>query len=402
MTKFTINSENVKRLSTLSGQSKDLISLTKPIFCPTENSLSVNLYSTRVTMSFSVDITDFSTDDTSELNYFSMSIDEFNNTLATVSKGENDVVVLVEKEKNKVTFKNNTTGTKVSRSVYNAIVTIEEAKASITAVDDMRNEYLKDPVSLKINNEVSDFFETASKIMGLLKSQDAISLNGTTAKYADQLVVISKTLSASVSDTDVHLKKQLYEAIKPFLKITDELMVYLTKDFSIAFFESKDLGFKAVLNLEKPRFAFPEDSDLKMALPQPSSQVIVKTTKSALKDSFIPFNNTFKASPESWNWKKTDLNSSSENLANGVWVLSYENYTGSAESVVPVTVVQNTEGDNNGKLIISIMVLEELLNIIPEDDLTITYNSLPSDTMYGALMKIDTDTVKACVTKYKP
>jgi hypothetical protein len=48
------------------------------------------------------------------------------------------------------------------------------------------------------------------------------------------------------------------------------------------------------------------------------------------------------------------------------------------------------------------MVLEELLNIVPEDDLTITYNSLPSDTMYGALMKIDSDTVKACVTKYKP
>jgi hypothetical protein len=353
-------------------------------------------------MSFSVDITAFETTDNGELNYFSMSIDEFNNTLATVSNGENDVLVEVDKDSNKVTFKNNTTGTKVSRAVYNAIVTLDEAKASVTAVDDMRNEYLKDPVSLEVTSEVSDFFETASKIMGLLKSQDAISLNGTSARYADQLVVINKTLSTSVSDTEVHLKRQLYEAIKPFLKITSELTVYLTPDFSIAFFESKDLGFKAILNLEKPKFAYPEDSDLAGALPQESSQVIVKTTKSALKEAFIPFNNTFKASPESWNWKKTDLDSNAENLAHGKWVLRYENYTGSAESVVPVTVVQNTEGANNGKLIVSIMVLEELLNIVPEDDLTITYNSLPSDTMYGALMKIDSDTVKACVTKYKP
>lgn len=402
MTKFTINAENVKRLSTLSGQSKDLISLTKPIFCPSDGNLSVNLYSNRVTMSFSVDISSFETTDQCELNYFSMSIDEFNNTLMTVSNGESDVMVEVDKDNNKVTFKNNKTGTKVSRAVYNAIVTLDEAKASITAVDDMRNEYLTDPVALKVTNEVSDFFETASKIMALLKSQDAIALNGNTARYADQLVVISKNLSTSVCDTEVHLKRQLYEAIKPFLKITNELTVYLTQDFTIAFFESKDLGFKAVLNLEKPRFAFPEDSDLEGALPKADSQVIVKTTKSALKGAFVPFNNTFKASPESWNWKKTDLDSNAANLAEGKWVLRYENYTGSAESVVPVTVVQNTEGSNNGSLIISIMVLEELLNVVPEDDLTITYNSLPSDTMNGALMKIDTDTVKACVTKYKP
>ena len=96
MTKFTINSENVKRLQTLSGQSKDLISLTKPIFCPSDGNLSVNLYSNRETMSFSVDITAFETTDNGELNYFSMSIDEFNNTLTTVSNGENDVLVEVD------------------------------------------------------------------------------------------------------------------------------------------------------------------------------------------------------------------------------------------------------------------------------------------------------------------
>lgn len=402
MTEFKINAENVKRLSTLSGQSKDLISLTKSIFCPSDGNLSVSLYSNRVTMSFSVDITGFSSDDTETLNFFSMPIEEFNTTLATVSKDENDVQIVVDKAHNKVTFKNETTGTKVSRSVYNATVTIDEAKASITAVDDMREKYLTDPVTLKVTNEVSTFIETIGKIMGLLKSQDAVSLNGTVAKYADQLVVISKTLTNPVSDTEVHLKKQLYDAIKPFLKITDELTVYLTKDFSIAFFESKDLGFKSVLNLEKPRYAFPEDTDLKMALPTEEKQVVVKTSKAALKDAFIPFNNTFKATPESWNWKKTDLDSSPENLAAGKWVLSYANYTGSAESVVPVTVLNNTEGDENGKLIVSIMVLEELLSIIPEDELTITYNSLPSDTMNGALMKIETETVNACVTKYKP
>ena len=311
--------------------------------------LSVSLYSNRVTMSFSVDITGFSSDDTEELNFFSMPIEEFNTTLATVSKDENDVQIVVDKAHNKVTFKNETTGTKVSRSVYNATVTIDEAKASITAVDDMREKYLTDPVTLKVTNEVSTFIETIGKIMGLLKSQDAVSLNGTVAKYADQLVVISKTLTNPVSDTEVHLKKQLYDAIKPFLKITDELTVYLTKDFSIAFFESKDLGFKSVLNLEKPRYAFPEDTDLKMALPTEERQVVVKTSKAALKDAFVPFNNTFKATPESWNWKKTDLDSSPENLADGKWVLSYANYTGSAESVVPVTVLNNTEGGENGK-----------------------------------------------------
>ena len=106
MTNFTINAENVKRLQTLSGQSKDLISLTKPIFCPSDGNLSVNLYSSRVTMSFSIDISNFVTTDQGELNYFSMSIDEFNTTLSTVSNGENDVLVEVDKDNNKVTFKN--------------------------------------------------------------------------------------------------------------------------------------------------------------------------------------------------------------------------------------------------------------------------------------------------------
>lgn len=402
MTTFSINSENVKRLSILSGQSKDLISLTKPIFCPTENHLDVNLYSPRITMSFSVDTANFSSTDTEELNYFAMPIDEFISTLSTVSKDENDVVVEVDKANNKVTFKNDSTGTKISRAVFNSVVTLAEAKASTTAVEDMKSEYLKDPVSVVVNNEVSTFFDTATKFMNLLKSQDAIALNGDSAKYADQLVVINKKLSKSVSDSEIQLKRQLYDVLKPFLKITDELTVYLTKDFSIAFFESKDLGFKTCINQERPRYAFPSDEDLSGALPQPEKQVVVKTTKSAIKEAFIPFNSTFKASPESWNWKKTYLDSRTENLNNGKWSLSYENYTGSAESIVPVTLVQNTEGSDNGKIIVSIQVLEELLNIIPEDDLTITYNSLPSDQMYGACMKIETETVSAIATKFKP
>lgn len=402
MTKFVINSENVKRLSILSGQSKELISLTKPILCPSDGTLAVNLAGPRVAMSFSVDITDFETTDTDSLNFFTMGVDDFNNTLNTVSNGGvDDVLVTVDKENNNVHFINNKTGTKISKAVFNSVVTDDEAKASITAVDDMKNELLKDPITLQVTGEVSEFFESSIKFMNLLKTQNTIAVNGDSAKYADQLVVLNKKLSKSVSDTEVYFKKQLYEVVKPFVKIVGEITIYLTKDFNAAFFESKDLGFKATLGLEPARYCYPTDEEIKMAIPADDRKVVIKTTKDAIRSAFVPFNNTFRSSGDNWNWKATTLDSSKENLANGKVILKYTDYTGSAESVIPVEVVQNTEGDNNGDLIISIQVFEELLNLVPEDDLTLTYNSLPSNEMNGAGVYLETDTVKAMTTKFR-
>ena len=402
MTKFAINAENVKRLSTLGGQSKELISLTKPIFCPSDGTLSVNLYSPRVTMTFAVDIKDFTSDDTEELNFFSMGIDEFNSTLSTVSKGySEEVAITVDKANNKVTFVNETSGTKVSRGIFNATVTLEEAKASITAVEDMKAEYLTDPVSLTVTNEVSAFFESASKFMNLIKNQNTISVCGDTVKYADQLVVLKKKLSKSVSDTEVYLKRQLYDAIKPFLKLSDELTVYLTKNFNIAFFESKDMGYKATISLEEARYAYPTDEELASVLPVDSRLVRIKATKANLKAAFEPFNNTFKSSGDNWNWKATTLDSSKANVDAGKLVLKYTDYTGSAESVIPVSVEVNTEGNDNGELIISIQLIEELMNLIPEEDITITYNSLAPNVANGALVKFETDTVTATAIKFR-
>ena len=402
MTKFAINAENVKRLSTLSGQSKELISLTKPIFVPSDGTLSVNLYSPRVSMTFSVDIKDFSSDDSEELNYFSMAIDEFNSTLSTVSNGYSDeVAITVDKANNKVLFVNDKTGTKVSRGVFNAVVTTEEAKASITAVEDMKTEYLTDPVSLTVTDEVSAFFESASKFMNLMKNQNTISVNGDIVTYGDQLVVLKKKLSKKVSNSEVYLKRQLYEAIKPFLKISDELTVYLTKNFNIAYFESKDLGYKAALSLEEARYAYPTEEELASVLPADNRLVRIKTTKAALKSAFVPFNSTFKSTNDNWNWKATTLDSSKANVDAGKLVLRYNDYTGSAESVIPVTVESNTEGNDNGELIISIQIIEELMNLIPEEDITITYNSLPPNVANGALVKFETDTVTATAIKFR-
>lgn len=404
MTKFTINVENVKRLSTLSGQSKELISLTKPIFCPTQNELSINLYSTSVAMSFAVDIQNFETTDTEEINFFSMNIDDFNSTLATVSAAyTNEVIIEADKSQNKITFSNPTTGTKIERAVFNVVVTMDEVKASITAVEDMKAQYLTDPIAVTVTNEVSNFFESAAKFMNLLKVQNTIVLDKDSAKYADQLIVLDKKLSKSVCDSPVYFKRKLYESVKPFLKLSDELTVYLTKDCNLAFFESKDLGYKAAIALEAERWAYPTEDDLKMGLPDESQQVIVQTTKSAIKSAFVPFNNTFKSSGDNWNWKATTIEATKENLDDGKLVLSYHDFTGAAQSVIPVTVQMNSENEKGGNIIVSIQIIEELLNLITEEDIKLTYNSLEPSTVHGAIVLFESDTVKAtCIKFNKP
>lgn len=404
MTKFTINAENVKRLLSLTTQSKELLSLTKPVFCPTENSLSVNLYSARTALSFSVDISEFSTDETIGFNYFNISIPEFTSALQLTSNScSGSVEINVDKSNNTVYFKSLTTGTVISKPIYNNTVSDEEAQASVTAVEDIKSTYLQNPISLEINQDIMNFYEAASKFMNNTKNaQNTIAIDGDKIRYGDQTIIIEKKLPKSFSDKEIYLKKSLLDNLKTFIKASGVLTLYLTEDFDFAFFESNDIGYKAVFGLEESRYMYPTEEEAKAILPDESCGVKIKLLKKNLQDAFVPFNGTFKASGDTWNWKATTIKVNKDVLDSGKISLVHKDWTGSAETTVPVTVLANTESATDGELIVSIQVIEELLSIIPEDEVTITLNCLSPNEEHGAAILIETDTVKAISVKFRP
>ena len=394
MIKFKISTDNLKRLLTLGSQAKDLTATTKPIFFVEKDKLVVRLYSLKNCMEYSANIETVEEDP--ECNFFTMSLVDFGTTLDKVSLScTNALIISVEKEDNKVTFENAENGTKISLVISNSQVSDEEVATAITMIQDNLTNYFNNSSEVKITQEVISFLDTAQKFMGITLRTNSIAVNGNTAKYFDYTVIMQKTLAEEVTGhEDVYLRKPLTDFLKPFVKVGEGIVVKLNSDFSHAYIDAVNFGFKAILSYnDVPTFEFPGEEDILQFRPK-NNLVKIEVKKDELSKVFGMFNGTFKNS--NWEWKPISIDTPLSKLNTGLISCHHEDKTASCATDLHVKVLVNTEttdiaGDN-----ISSSGISDILSIINGEDITIEFNNNSNEHIW---ITSETDKLKVLSVK---
>lgn len=402
MTQFKITSDSIKRITSLASQSKEIASVTKPIFILENNKLNINLFSDKNFMKFDSDITDYVRDvdlDTSEDDFFSLVLSDFTSTLTKISNGE-DVEVSVDRTTNKITFKNASSGSKISLTTHNSQITTDEVVEAKNMVQNAKQSKFVNTIDAVITPEVISFFETAQKFMNVTLSSNAICVNQSVAKYMDILIVLKKTLSTPISSSteDIYLQKSLIDFIKPMVKtLPSGMPIKLNSEKNSVLIESTEFGFTAGLGFAEVQFEYPSDEELEEFAPNDSQSIKISIRKDELKNAFDLFNGTFKA--ENWKWSIINLMAWNKYLDTGKVHLEHSDYNAEVFTDVNVQVLNNTETSHETQFLFSSSCISDLLNLISEDEITMSFNSIDVESPHGAGFTLETPTITAVCCK---
>lgn len=402
MTSFKISVEAIKRLVALASQGKEIASMTKPIFILNGNVMNVTLFSDRNVMEFGVDIADYVRDtglDANADDYFSLTLDDFTSTLSKVSNSSDDVEVTFDRGMSKVTLKNATSGSKISLAVYNNQVSEDEVTSAKTAFTTLKTSKFATTNDIAITQEVVDFFETCQKFMNVTLSSNAICVNQSIAKYMDTLIVLKKTLTTPISNEnkDIYIQKGLVSLVKPMIKSIGSVTAKFASDGSAVLIESTEFGFKAAMGLVDVQFEYPTDAELIQFSPQASKEIKVSVKKADLKKAFELFNGTFKA--ENWKFSNVSLQAPQDKLDAGKIHFEHSDFNAECFTDIDAKVLSNTETAKDTNFLFSMSCINDLLNVVSEDEVTIGMNSLEADVAHGAGFTIETPSISAICCK---
>lgn len=401
MTEFKISSEQIKKITALASQSKEIASVTKPIFILENNKLGVYLYSDKNFMKFDADVTDYVKDPTLVgEDYFSLVLNDFTSTLSKISSGE-DVKVTVERDgTNKVTFTNAMTGSKISLTAYNSQVTEEEVSEAKDMIATAKSEKFSNTIDATITSEIINFFETAQRFMNATLSSNAICVNQKVAKYMDILIVLKKTLEEPISTSteDIYLQKTLIDFIKPLVKSLPEgLPVKFNSEKDAVLIESAEFGFTAALGLTDIQFEYPTEEELNEFGPEDSRAIKVSINKEELKNAFELFNGTFKT--ENWKWSVINWQAHKNYLDSGKIHLEHSDFNAEVFTDISAKILNNSEPSENTEFLFSSSCISDLLNLIKEDELTISFNNIDVESSHGPGFIIETPSISAVCCK---
>lgn len=400
MTQFKINSESIKRITALASQSKEIASVTKPIFILENGKLNINLYSDKNFMKFDADVTDYTKDPTiTDDDFFSLVLSDFTSTLTKISNGA-DVEVSVDRATNKITFKNVDSGSKISLTTYNSQITSDEVTEAKNMVATAKQGKFVNTIDATITPEIISFFETAQKFMNVTLSSNAICVNGNIAKYMDILIVLKKTLDnpISTSTEDIYLQKSLIDFIKPMIKaLPNGMPIKLSKEKDAVLIESTEFGFTAGLGFSEIQFEYPSEDELKEFAPDASQSIKVSVNKEDLNKAFDLFNGTFKA--ENWKWSIINWQAHKEYLDNGKVHLEHSDYNAEVFTDIGVKILNNTETSDKTEFLFSSSCISDLLNLISEDEVVLTFNNIDVESPHGAGFTLETPSITAVCCK---
>lgn len=411
MFKFKINTENCKKFESICGGiSNTLLDKAKAIFVVDNDKLNFYLSSSE-TINFKTCVDIYDTVNDEQNNYFLIDSKDFIRKLSAVSEGySNDVLVTIEAINNKIIFKNETTGTVISLSNFESETTKEEVDESEKFIESkLESDFASGAHDITINAGIVSFINTMDKFMQSTKHTNAVVLNQNKIKYADTLIVVEKTLpeTASAEDTDICLNKALIDFVEPYIKICTP-SVKISKDFQKAYVKTPNV--EAILSFSTPTYEYPTAEEIEGVASVDTDHVALDVDKSTLLNAFSKFDDVFKVS--NWDWKSINFNASPKCLNDGKIKIYHEDYSGTVETYLPVTVVENNENaanftdsttnkeiEKNVDFIFSLMAVSYLMNIVPEQKISFTFNRLPSDAPHGTGITIKTDTVNAMVCK---
>jgi hypothetical protein len=376
MTKITFTKDQFKALQANEALCADFVKneSISTYFVTSGTKISVYHYGQGVILNSEVDVKEITED-----NFFVVPMERFLTNLSKVFESADEASVEYSKDDNLFTFKG-----KKSTFTLKGFKTVDATEMEeIKQAYDTKVKSIVDPIEIKVTPELLKFNGLISKYMALTTDCNAVTINKTSLKYLDRMIIANKTASGiSDSDKDIYLVKTMFNIVDKIHKTTGDFNLKFASDSSTVSF---DIGvIKGIFQQSNISVVMPSEDEIAEALPDESNITKLTVNRADLIDTFKSFEGIFDASRK---MSKTYVKANQDMLNKGELLFTFADAFTKAESKLPVTLVSTNAPDAD--FIISLSSLVDAADIIGDaETLDIEYSSIAIGEPHGSGIKV--------------
>lgn len=402
MTTFTLSKEEISKLNSFISHGKDITSSSKYVFAPKDQTLIVAMMGNSFSVRLSLVISDYTSDkQPDELNYF---VGDINNIASTASKVLNkseSVKISIEEEAGvtRTRISNPETSTNIALTNYTPISTSEADEVIHAFENDLNSIFSGNKYVITPDIEFMNVMSIICRSMKASGNEvNSALVNKNEVKYCDPQGILTYTLDNNISpyEKDIYIQNTIIDYAKPFMK--EGVTLTFEDSNSWVCIESQNAGFVMVLGLESNKFQYPTEDEASYVSPETGSMTSIQVNREQLVEGLKTFDGVFRS--ELWRWSNIELDSSSEYLSNNQVLLSHSDYNAEASTIIPVQVVENTDATtDNYKFLIGSSYLNDILNLITDDNVIISYTSGEIGEPHGTGYIVEGSKIKVICVK---
>ena len=334
---------------------------------------------------------------TKDVIIFTCSITRFNSYLKKAMTGNDSVEIQLTN--NSVIFVNKKTSSKVTLKVYDTI-TDNDFKEAFEFLKKTMDKF-EDATELTVGQTIIDFSKYVEKYVGLTGLSNSFAIKGNEIRYADPLSIIKYKMSSQYTkdDEEIYITTKMFSFISNMLKFNSGDYNIKMSDDGFIYVNSN--GLQGILTAGNSRWEFPSDDDIESVLPEEDDRNVIEVNIEDLHALLDSFENVFDSS---WKFKAVKIISSDELLNNKSLKVEHIDYNAEVHSILPIMnckLIKASDGDSEHEFIISLQVVQDILNLIPSDEeiVEITYNNQSAESQIGLGINIKTSSVDAIICK---
>lgn len=328
---------------------------------------------------------------------FTCSITRFNSYLKKAMTGNDSVEIQLTN--NSVIFVNKKTSSKVTLKVYDTI-TDNDFKEAFEFLKKTMDKF-EDATELTVGQTIIDFSKYVEKYVGLTGLSNSFAIKGNEIRYADPLSIIKYKMPSKYTkdDEEIYITTKMFSFISNMLKFNSGDYNIKMSDDGFIYVNSN--GLQGILTTGNSRWEFPSDDDIESVLPEEDDRNVIEVNIEDLHALLDSFENVFDSS---WKFKAVKIISSDELLNNKSLKVEHIDYNAEVHSILPIMnckLIKASNGDSEHEFIISLQVVQDILNLIPSDEeiVEITYNNQSAESQIGLGINIKTSSVDAIICK---
>lgn len=334
---------------------------------------------------------------TKDIIIFTCSITRFNSYLKKAMTGNDSVEIQLTN--NSVIFVNKKTSSKVTLKVYDTI-TDNDFKEAFEFLKKTMDKF-EDATELTVGQTIIDFSKYVEKYVGLTGLSNSFAIKGNEIRYADPLSIIKYKMPSKYTkdDEEIYITTKMFSFISNMLKFNSGDYNIKMSDDGFIYVNSN--GLQGILTTGNSRWEFPSDDDIESVLPEEDDRNVIEVNIEDLHALLDSFENVFDSS---WKFKAVKIISSDELLNNKSLKVEHIDYNAEVHSILPIMnckLIKASNGDSEHEFIISLQVVQDILNLIPSDEeiVEITYNNQSAESQIGLGINIKTSSVDAIICK---
>ena len=421
MTSFTISNESIDRLAALFAISDKLEKLKSKddkkkevgtLLSFEDDKMSVHVTGNRSIVEYRIDIENFTKDPrfTDGPAYVNLDLAKLGSSLAKCSLAGTGASVRIDHANSangtaRVTVQSNSDNTKIT---FNCFGAMEDRIIKIILNDwSMRMEtphFTSGTADVEINESVIKFADTAAKFMSILQQPSTIGISKDRLRFFSRVGILNKKVSGTLTDSDETfvLNKGVLDFIKPIYKDTKEpltLTYSANVDGKRQFIkiDNDKVGIRAVLDISDMSFSFMDQATLSALIPESLNEVKFNINKKELELALQKFEGLF--NPATYKWKQLNVVHQNTNYDEKTLNVEYHDNSGQVSTNIPIEPVNNTSEESEFIFLLPGLILAGILDCIDEDQITISYSSIPYDEQHGMGISLSTPTMDAICVK---